>query len=76
MAEPLSWAARENVGSLPELLDYPYVLVWLLPLAGAGTGWLAQRNDRARLACGLSGLPVLTLAFVLGWYYLTPAAWR
>ena len=76
VAEPLRWATTRGVGARPELFDYPFVLIWLLPVAGACAAWVAQKAERSKLALFLAFYPVLYLGLVVGWYYLAPLQWR
>lgn len=39
LADPIAWATWSSLGSIshrPELGDYPFVLLWTLPLLGSG----------------------------------------
>lgn len=76
VAEPIQWATWRGVGSRPELFDYPFIVLWLLPAAGIGAGWIAKRAHQHRSACWLAFLPVILLGLVFGWYYLMPPEWR
>ena len=75
-AEPVRWATVQGVGSRPELLEYPFVLLWLLPVAGACAAWVAQKAERLKLAYFLAFYPLLYFGVVTGWYYLAPAQWH
>lgn len=76
VAEPLRWATWQAIGPSPELFDYPFVLLWLLPLGGVGAAWLALRLERRALAYFLALYPMLFIAAVVGWFYLAPPGWR
>ncbi len=76
MAEPIRWATARGIGSRPELLEYPFVLLWLLPVAGACAAWVAHKAERLKLAYSLAFYPLLYFAVVAGWYYLAPAQWH
>lgn len=76
LAAPMRWATAQGLGPRPELLDYPFVLLWLLPVAGACGAWIAQNEQRPKLACLLAAFPLLVFALVAGWFYLAPARWH
>jgi hypothetical protein len=79
VAEPMSWATWVPISrgdSLDDLLEYPFVLLWLMPAAGAGAAWLAAKLRHRMAAYASVGLPLVLLGLVFGWYYLAPAAWH
>ena len=73
--DPIRWATSTGIGSRPELLDYPFVLLWLLPVVGACAAWVAQQAKRMKLAYFLAGYPLAYLGLMVAWYYLAPAQW-
>lgn len=79
VAEPLSWATWMPVYqtvSVDQVLRYPFVVLWLWPLMGIAGGWLATKCGRPAIALACVALPMVVLAIVFGWYYLTPPDWR
>jgi hypothetical protein len=76
VTEPIRWATWYGLGSSPELFDYPFVVLWLLPVGGICGAWLAERGHNRRLACFFALFPLLFLALLFGWYYLMPVEWR
>lgn len=76
MAEPIRWATARGVGTHPELLDYPFLLLWVLPVAGACAAWIALKAERLKLAYFLAFYPLLYFGIVAGWYYLAPTQWH
>lgn len=79
VAEPLSWATWMPVYqtvNMEQVIRYPFVVLWLWPLMGIAGGWLAVRCGRPAIAYACVALPMVVLALVFGWYYLTPADWR
>lgn len=75
ISEPFKWAMREGVTLHPNLLDYPYVLLWATPALCMLTGWFAVRINQPRIAVLVGGYPSMMLALMLGWYYLAPTHW-
>lgn len=79
VAEPLSWATWMPVSrgyGIIGLLEYPFVMLWALPVLGAFGAWLSLQSGRKTLAYAFVGVPLVMLAMVMGWYYLAPGDWR
>ncbi|MFM9940940.1 MAG: hypothetical protein ACKVP7_15765 [Hyphomicrobiaceae bacterium] len=79
IADPIEWATWMRIyrtGSIMELFDYPFVLLWLLPVSGIATAWVAGQSRNWSLAYGSLTLPIVVLGFCVGWFYLAPEAWR
>lgn len=79
VAEPLSWATWMPVSrgyGLSGLLEYPFVMLWGLPLLGVFGAWLSMQAGRKGLAYAFVGVPLVMLALVMGWYYLAPGDWH
>jgi hypothetical protein len=76
LAEPVRWATEYGIGSRPELFEYPFLLLWAMPVAGSCSAWVAQRAEKFKLAYFLAFYPLLFLSLVVGWYYLAPVQWR
>jgi hypothetical protein len=76
IAEPILWATGQGIGMSPELLDYPFVLIWFLPIACACVAWIAGKVGWTKLAYLAAFYPLLYLGLVFGWYHLTPAQWH
>ena len=76
VSEPMRWATWQALGLRPSLLDYPFIILWGLPLSAIGGAWLEQRFGNMRLACGFAFFPVFYLGLIIGWFYLTPFEWH
>lgn len=76
LAEPLEWALTEVGSPRLNLLAYPYLVLWSLPLACCVISSLANRYEMALLARIAGIAPPLLLGLVFGWYYLAPLSWR
>ena len=70
--EPFKWATGMPISLRPALLDYPYLMLWLLPLLSMCCGWLALKAGMPSLSRTVGAFPIFMLAMILGWYYLTP----
>jgi hypothetical protein len=76
VTDPIRWATWYGVGTRPELFEYPFVVLWLLPVGGICGAWLAEKGHNGRLACFFALFPLLFLGLLVGWYYLLPVEWR
>jgi hypothetical protein len=75
IVEPIAWATWMPVRrgtSFEELFEYPFVLLWLMPLAGIAGAWLGLKFGRRTFAMTCAILPVLLLALIFGWFYGAP----
>jgi len=79
VAEPLAWATWMPINrgyGISGVLEYPFVMLWMLPLVGVGCAWLSLKAGRKPLAYACVAVPLVMLALVLGWYHLTPSDWH
>jgi hypothetical protein len=76
MAEPVRWATWRALGPRPGILEYPFILLWVLPVSAVSAAWLARQFGNMRLACGVAFFPVFYVSLIIGWFYLTPTAWH
>ena len=76
---PLEWATWNSIyrgPGLQGLLEYPFMVLWLWPLAGIAGSWLAYKSGRKPLAYSFSALPIVMMCLIFGMYYLAPPDWR
>lgn len=75
LADPISWATWTSLGSVahrPDLLEYPYVMLWGLPLLGSGVGMLNNFLGFHRLANVAAAFPLALFAFtIMSWALFT-----
>lgn len=79
VTEPLAWATwhpfhRSGFGV--DIFEYPFILLWLLPLAGATISWMALNARQAGYAFGGAIVPLVLLLMVFGWFYGAPTELR
>ncbi len=79
IVEPIAWATWMPVRrgtSFEELFEYPFVMLWLMPVGGVIVAWLALKAGRRNLA--LTGLivPIALLGLIFGWFYGAPTTMR
>ena len=75
IAEPVSWATWMSVRrgtQFIELFDYPFVLLWAMPLACIAIAWFARRAKKRALAFAAALFPIVVLGLIFGWYHLVP----
>lgn len=75
-AEPIKWATWTGISSSPDLLEYPFSLLWMVPVASSIAAWLTHKGGKKRTAFNLACFPLIFLGLVFGWYYLAPPEWR
>ncbi len=79
VAEPLSWATWMPITrgyGIYGALEYPFVMLWGMPVLGICGAWLSLQAGRKTLAYAFVGVPLAMLALVMGWFYLTPSGWH
>jgi ABC-type multidrug transport system fused ATPase/permease subunit len=76
MSEPVRWATWRALGPRPSMLEYPFILLWTLPLVAVSISWFARKFNNMRLACSVAFFPVFYLSLIVGWFYLAPQAWH
>ena len=78
LAEPIGWATWVPLSRYgnPHLFDYPFMVLWALPIGGVIVAYCARRLMMHRLITTALVLPILTLGIIIGWYYLAPPEWH
>jgi hypothetical protein len=76
LTEPVNWAANYNIPSRPELFDYPYSLIWGLPIAGCALGWILHRLYNGRFARTVLILPLSYIFIIFVVYHAIPVELR
>ena len=78
LADPIGWATWAPLSrhGNPGLLDYPFMVLWGMPLAGVAIAYCARRLMMHGLITTALILPILTLGIIIGWYYLAPTEWH
>ena len=75
IVEPIAWATWMPVRrgtSFEELFEYPFMMLWLMPLAGVACAWLGLKFGRRTFALTCLVLPVALLGLIFGWFYGAP----
>ena len=79
IVEPIAWATWMPVRrgtSFEELFEYPFVMLWLMPMGGVIVAWLALKAGRRSLALTCLVMPIALLGLILGWFYGAPTTRR
>jgi hypothetical protein len=78
VAAPISWATWVpiNRGPKPQLLEYPFLLLWATPSFGIVAALLANKFGRRRTAFAMAMMPIVMFGLTFGWYYLAPPEWH
>jgi len=64
VAEPIRWATWHGVSPNPDLFEYPFTLLWLMPLACAVAAWVARSVHQQKAAFYLAAFPPVLLGFM------------
>ena len=75
VSDPISWATWRNIGgarSWDEIIQYPYLMLWSLPLCAVLAAWVAVQAKKWRLALGIAVTPILFLGLTIALYYILP----
>lgn len=79
VAEPLAWATWMPISrgyGLTGFFEYPFVMLWAMPLVGIGGAWVGLKGGRKTLAYAFAAIPPVMMILIVGWYYMTPPDWR
>ena len=79
VAEPLSWATWMPISrgyGFTGVLDYPFVMLWVMPLIGVFGAWVSLQGGRKPLAYTFVAVPLVMLGLVMGWFHLAPPDWH
>lgn len=79
VAEPLAWATWMPITrgqGVTGLIDYPFVMLWVMPLLGIFGTWISLKGGNKPVAYAFVGVPLVMLLLVLGWFHLTPSDWH
>lgn len=79
VAEPVAWATWMPVSrgyGFNGIFDYPFVMLWMMPLIGICGTWLSLKSTRLTLAYAFALVPLAMLFLIVGWFYLAPPDWR
>ena len=72
IAEPVRWATWTPLRAHPDLLEFPFVMLWGLPLAGVALAWPLRQGGSSRLALWVASFPMLYLGILIGCFYVVP----
>lgn len=74
--EPFNWAMRDSVSPQPQLLEFPYMLLWSTPLICMMIGWAAMQLKQESIARIVGGYPTMMLVLMVGWHSFAPSHWQ
>ena len=79
VAEPLAWATWMPISrgyGVTGIMDYPFIILWALPVIGICGAWVGDKGGRKVLAYAFVAVPLIMLVMIFGWYYGAPADWH
>lgn len=72
---PMSVAADAGIARRPDFTEYPYVLLWTLPILGSLGAWIAFRAQQFLFAKFLAAYPALVIVGAVLWYHYLSATY-
>jgi len=75
LADPMSVIAGSGSTIRPSVLEYPFVLLWLIPLAGACGAYVTSAVETTPLARFFAAFPLLLALACGGWLYFYVGFW-
>lgn len=79
IAEPVAWATWSRIyrtGDVTDIFEYPFSLVWMMPILFVGFAWSSEKLGSRSLAWVCCTAPIFINLMILGWFYLAPIEWR
>lgn len=76
IGDAIAWATWVPLAGRPQFLEYPFLLLWAVPVGFSSFAWMAQKGGSDRLAFALAIIPPILFGSILGWYWLAPPEWR
>ncbi len=70
---PMAVAADAGIARRPDFSEYPYVLLWTLPILGSLGAWLAFRAEKFLFAKFLAAYPTIVILGAVFWYHYLSA---
>lgn len=71
IADPIGWATWSSLGSVsrrPDLFEYPFIMLWGLPLLGSGVATLNNFLGFKRAAKIAAVFPLSLFIVTIGWW--------
>ncbi|MEZ5850954.1 MAG: hypothetical protein R3D68_09950 [Hyphomicrobiaceae bacterium] len=79
LMEPIEWATWQPITrtqDLASLGEYPFVILWLLPLLGMFGGMVFGASGKSKQAYFCATTPIILISGILAWYYFLPQEWH
>jgi len=76
LADPMSVISGEAAPIRPSVLEYPYFLFWLLPIAGVCGAYIAKAMEIDPLAKFFAVFPALLTLTSCAWLYYFAGYWN
>jgi hypothetical protein len=79
LIEPIEWATWRPITRSQDLMslgEYPFVILWLLPLLGMFGGFIFGAAGKSKQAYFCATTPIILIAGILCWYYFLPQDWH
>lgn len=70
---PMAVASDAGIARRPDFSEYPYVLLWTLPILGSLGAWIAFRAEKFLFAKFLAAYPAIVIISAVFWYHYLSA---
>jgi len=75
LADPFSLVAGGGRAMSPSAFEYPFCLIWAIPLICVGGAFLAKSLESRRMARLFAAFPSFLAAACVGWLYFSYGYW-
>ena len=72
LVDPIRWATWTAMSSRPDLFEFPFVMLWAMPVLAVGIAWVLKTGGALRVAVWVSCFPLLYLGTLFGCYHVLP----
>ena len=79
VSEPIAWATWIRVyrsGTALDMFEYPFSMLWAMPLCFLAMAWVSDRVGARGLAWTCLSIPIVLHTLILAWFHLAPPDWR
>lgn len=66
---PIVAATEAGIANHPRFDEYPYALLWVLPIGGVMLSWAAAHGGYGALSRFAAAYPVILITFAVLWFY-------
>ena len=72
LGEAMSWATWRALGMMPDIFEYPYIMLWLLPMLAVLVARVLAEAGSSRGAHAATLVPLIFFSLIIGLYHILP----